>query len=235
MNRGEARGGRLGALVGFREMPENKLDKTEDRVDVMTTEGEPQVLRWVEELQREQSVEINSQRIFKRYYGWVRNFFMRRHMPLERAEELSQDTFFQLFQRIQSFRGDGTFESWLFAITANLLRYERRRLARQMRDAPEVPIESPNPTTGIVFEIADGDELPPEVAYKSERLRALDRAIARLPERPQECIRLRLAGNDYPEIAEILRLKASTARVHVFTARQRLQKEFGEEFSGWND
>jgi RNA polymerase sigma-70 factor (ECF subfamily) len=201
----------------------------------MTTESEPQVLHWVEELQRGRSIEINSQRIFKRYYRWVRSFFMRRHVPLERAEELSQDTFFQLFQRIQSFRGEGTFESWLFAITANLLRYERRRLGRQKRDAPEVPIESPHPTTGAHFEIADGDELPAEAAYKSERLRALDRAIDRLPERAQECIRLRLAGNDYPEIAEILRLKASTARVHVFTARQRLQKEFGEEFAGWSE
>jgi RNA polymerase sigma-70 factor (ECF subfamily) len=201
----------------------------------METVDEREVLRWVQELQRGEEVEANSQRIFKRYYGWVRNFFIRRRMSRERAEELAQDTFFQVFERIRSFRGEGSFESWLFAITANLLRYERRRLSQQKRNAPEVPIELPDPRTGTPIEIVDDARLPEVAAFEKERQQALDRAIAQLPERPQECIRLRLAGKDYPEIAEILRLSASTARVHVFTARQRLQKELGEEFGGWFD
>lgn len=201
----------------------------------METEGTLEVLSWVKGLQRGEGIEANSQRIFKRYYGWVRGFFIRRRLPPERAEELAQDTFFQMFERIQSFRGDGSFESWLFAITANLLRYERRRLSQQKRNAPEVPIEMPDPRTGAPVEVVDSALLPEAAAFERERRRALDQAIARLPERPQECIRLRLAGNDYLEIAEILRLSASTARAHVFTARHRLQRELGEEFSRWFD
>lgn len=201
----------------------------------MATVEEEQILRWVGELQRGEKIEANSQNLFKHYYAWVKNFFVRRNVPPERAEELAQDTFFQVFERIQSFRGDGSFNSWLFAITANLLRYERRRLAQQKRNAPEVPIETPDPRSGTSMEIVDGALLPEAAAYENQRRKALDQAIAQLPVRPQECIRLRLAGNDYPEIAEILRLSASTARVHVFTARQRLQEEFGEEFRGWFD
>jgi RNA polymerase sigma-70 factor (ECF subfamily) len=193
-------------------------------------EGEPQVLRWIGELQRQTRVEINSRKIFDRYYGWVRGFFRRRLSP-ERAEDLAQETLFQALRGIASFRGGGTFESWLFAIAANLLRNERRRLLRQKRAASEVPIEASSAETGV--DLVDAVDSPEAATFQRERLRALDRAVSRLPEKPRLCIRLRLAGYDYPEIAELLEMSPSTARVHVFTARKRLHDEFGEEFGEW--
>lgn len=195
------------------------------------TEGSPDVLGWVAELQRQTNVEFNSRRIFNRYYRWVRGFFSRRGLAAERAEDLAQETLFQALQGIRSFRSGGTFEAWLFAIAANLLRNEKRNLSRLKRAAPEVSIEASSPEIGA--EVVDSADSPEAATFKRERLRALDRAVAELPEKPQECIRLRLAGYDYPEIGEILKLSPSTARVHVFTACQRLRDKFGEEFGEW--
>lgn len=197
--------------------------------------GNTDVLQWVAELQRGHEVEHNSRRIFKLYYGWVRGFFTRRRLPLERAEELAQETLFQAFQHIHSFRGDGSFESWLFAIAANLLRNEHRRLSQLKRDAPEISIETAALDDEKPLELVDNTATPEAAALMRERLRALDGAISKLPDRPRECIRLRLAGHGYAEIAEILRLSPSTARFHVFTARQRLKQELGEELGELED
>ena len=199
------------------------------------TEGGVSVRCWVEELQRGTDVEGNSRRLFTRYYGWVRQFFARRGSSRARAEELAQEVFFQGFQRIGSYRGDGSFEAWLFAIAANHWRNERRRLSRQMRDRPEVSIDARASANGPPIVVADGGESPARSVFNNERLRALETAIDQLPEKPRDCVRLRLTGYDYREIAELLRLSPSTARVHVYTARRRLREQFGDDFGNWLD
>ena len=197
--------------------------------------GEIEVPRWVEELRRGEHVEANSRRVFERYYGWVRSFFSRRGIPRERAEELAQETFLQCFRRIRSFRGQGSFESWLFAIAANHFRNDKRRRSQQKRDRPEVSLDGEAAPGANGLEVVGGTESPAAKAFNKERLKALGKAIDELPEKPGHCIRLRLAGYEYPEIAELLKLSPSTARVHVYTARQRLQDRFGDEFGGWMD
>lgn len=198
-------------------------------------EGDADVLRWVEELRRGVDVETHSRRLFRRYYGWVRGFFERRGIAFQQAEDLAQDTFFQVFREIRSFRGDGTFQSWLFAVAANVFRNERRRLSREKRDAPEIPLEPGDPETGGGIDVADDAASPEQVAFDNERLEALGRAVAELPEQQRACLELRLAGRDPPEIADLLKLSPSTVRVHAFNARRRLQEVLGEEYAKWID
>lgn len=182
-------------------------------------------LAWVAEIRRGHEVEANSRRLFKRFYPWVAGFFVRRHCGHERAEELAQDTFLQVFDRLPSFRAEGTFESWLFAIAANQFRHEQRRLSQAKRNAPEVPIEKAQPI--------DDALQPEERAYRRERLEALAGALEHLPDKPRDCLRLRLAGHDYNEIGELLQIAPSTVRVHVFTARKQLRERFGDALGAW--
>ena len=196
------------------------------------TEGGTEVLGWVAELQRGESVEVNSRRIFRRYYGWVRSFFTRRRSTFERAEELTQETFLQAFQGIGSFRGGGTFESWLFAIAANRWRNERRRSSRQKRDAPEVSLDDELPRRAGSLEIEDDRRSPEETALEKERLSQVMEIIGGLPAKQRQCLQLRFAGYDYSKIAELLRLSQSTVRVHVHAARKRLQDELEEPRDG---
>ena len=191
-----------------------------------------EVLEWIAELQQGNDIEVNSRRIFSRYYGWVRRFFTRRHFSLERAEELTQETFLQAFQRLGSFRGDGTFESWLFAVAANGLRNEWRSLSRQKRDAPEISLDVELPRGGLP-EVDEGVASPEGIALHKERLMSVMRAIELLPKKPRDCLRLRLAGYDYAKIAELLKLSPSTARVHVHTARKRLRETLEGELGHW--
>jgi RNA polymerase sigma-70 factor (ECF subfamily) len=45
------------------------------------------------------------------------------------AEDLTQEAFLQLFRKIQTFRGESAFSSWLHRLTANivLMRFRKKR------------------------------------------------------------------------------------------------------------
>ena len=188
------------------------------------TGGDPEVLSWVAELQRGENVEANSRRVFRHYYGWVKNFFARRRLSPESAEELTQETFLQVFQGIGSFRAGGTFESWLFAIAANRLRNEHRHRLRHKRDAPEVSLDAERPRGGGVPEVEDPSASPEATALEKERLDTVLQTIERLPAQQRNCLQLRLAGYDNGQIGHLLKLSPSTVRVHVHAARKRLKQ-----------
>lgn len=39
----------------------------------------------------------------------------------------------------------------------------------------------------------------------------------------------------YREIAVVLRISVETVKAHLFTARQRLREELGEDYGDWHD
>lgn len=46
------------------------------------------------------------------------------------AEDIAQETFFRAFEKLESFRGDSTFRSWLLKIAINLIRDHSRKAKR---------------------------------------------------------------------------------------------------------
>lgn len=205
----------------------------------MTAEGttDHDLLRRVEQLQERVEVEANSRYLFQRYYRWVRGFFLRRGYAIGEAEDLAQETFLKVFAEIASFRHDGSFESWLFAVAANVHRNELRHWGRQKRDAPEVSLDAP-----VAPGEAPARQLPaPEAGadrqvYEEQRRQVLAQAIDGLPSQMRQCVTLLLDQElKYREIATLLGISTQTVKSHLFQARQRLREELGEELSGWEE
>lgn len=198
---------------------------------------DPDLLRSVRELQAGTRVEASSRRIFERYYRWVWGFFSRRGYSPEDAEDLAQETFLQLFREITSFRGDSSFQSWLFAVAVNLHRNEQRRHKRQKRNALEVPLDAAD---GLADrrrrELTAEQASPAQSAFERERQAALERAVGTLPPQMRHCLELRL-GQDLKcrQIAALLKVSVDTVKAHLFQARQRLRVELGEEYGEWTD
>jgi RNA polymerase sigma-70 factor (ECF subfamily) len=59
------------------------------------------------------------QELFRRYQSRVTTWCARVTHDPERALDLAQEVFLQAFRRLDSFRGDSRFSTWLYAITRN--------------------------------------------------------------------------------------------------------------------
>lgn len=127
-------------------------------------------------------------------------------------EDLVQEAFFRAFRRLESWRGEASFRSWLLTIGANLLRDDyRRRKGRQV-----VSIDD--------HEIADRADPAADLAARDteERLRA---GLAGLPRLQREVFLLRAQqGAEYAEIAAALGTTPGAARVHYHHAVRRLKE-----------
>lgn len=188
------------------------------------------------ELQKRVGVEVNSRRIFEAYYPWVRRFFGRLGYTPQDSEDLAQETFSQVFERLGSFRQDGAFKSWLFAVAANLHRNEYRRRHRDKRNAPEVSIDSAADADGSPPDPASPEASPDRVFFERERHAALARAVEDLPPQMRHVITLRVDQDlKYREIAAVLQISVETVKAHLFQARQRLRTALGEDFVEWED
>jgi RNA polymerase sigma-70 factor (ECF subfamily) len=130
----------------------------------------------------------------------------------DEIDDLVQESFFRAFRRLDGWRGEASFRSWLFAIASNALRDEyRRRKGRQMlsiddRDLPDTA----DPHADLA------------AAETAERLR---QGVAALPRLQREVFLLRSQqGAGYVEIAAALGTTPGAARVHYHHAVKRLKE-----------
>ena len=130
----------------------------------------------------------------------------------DEIDDLVQETFFRAFRRLDGWRGEASFRSWLFAIASNALRDEyRRRKGRRMlsiedRDLPD----SADPHADLA------------AAETADRIRD---GVAALPRLQREVFLLRTQqGAGYVDIAAALGTTPGAARVHYHHAVKRLKE-----------
>src|SRR5919106_2826331 len=81
--------------------------------------------------------------LVRRHAPAVGRFLYSSGASRDEIDDLVQESFFRAFRRLDGWRGEASFRSWLFAIASNALRDEyRRRKGRQMlsiedRDLPD--------------------------------------------------------------------------------------------------
>ncbi len=174
-------------------------------------------------------------RLFDLYSPRLYHFFIRRGFPHQECLDLTQETFLGIYRGMETFRGDASFETWLFKIATNAWRKRLRWGSAGKRGAPEVPLEEegergPLERIAAVAAIAAVDA-PSEEMLRRERSRLLRQAIDRLPEQMRKCLVLRIDQElRYREIAALLRLSPETVKVHLAKARRRLREELGPYF-----
>lgn len=130
----------------------------------------------------------------------------------EDAEDLVQETFLAVLQRIDSFQAGRPFSPWFFRILVN--RGLNARKARSLRTTDEIP--------DAAAARGPGPDRETERALLRDDVAA---ALARLPDRQRTIVRLfELEGFASPEIAEILEISEGTVRWHLHEARKTLRQ-----------
>jgi RNA polymerase sigma-70 factor, ECF subfamily len=138
--------------------------------------------------------------------------------PVE-AQDLTQDAFLQLFRKIQSFRGESSFSTWLHRLTVNivLMRFRKRRFA-------EISLDDPSPSdedVAPVFEISAQDM---RVRGTLDRLQ-IERALNGLPDGYKLMFILHdIQGYGHDEIAQILGCSIGNSKSQLHKARMRMRE-----------
>jgi len=129
----------------------------------------------------------------------------------DRAEEMAQDAFVQIYRNLNKFRADAAFSTWLFAVSLNLYRSSMRH-----KPEPEESIDS-------LLEFAGG-ELPHLRLEQEERDELIRRAVAALPLRYRDAmIVFYFRELDLKETAAILGVSEGTAKSWLHRGREMLR------------
>jgi RNA polymerase sigma-70 factor (ECF subfamily) len=146
------------------------------------------------------------------------------------AEDLTQQAFLQVFQKIGTFRGESGFSTWLHRVTLNVvLMYLRRK-----KPAGTLFQDAERPTSGEVSRQFGVDDV--SLVGAVDRLN-LSRALHQLPSGYRRFFLLHdVIGYKHSEIARILRCSAGCSKSQLHRARRRLRALLqGESWQGQPD
>jgi RNA polymerase sigma-70 factor (ECF subfamily) len=130
----------------------------------------------------------------------------------EDAEDLVQETFLAVLEKVHTFEAGRAFSPWFFRILVN--RGLNARKSRSLRTVEEIPESA-----------ASSLASPEREAERAELRGELGRAMQALPDRQRTIVRLfELEGFASPEIAEILGISEGTVRWHLHEARKTLRQ-----------
>jgi RNA polymerase sigma-70 factor (ECF subfamily) len=156
----------------------------------------------------------------------------------EDAEEVTQETFVQVFKAIDSFRGEAKLSTWLFRIAVNRcknkMKSNRRRVSAGHKDIDDIADHS---TFGAAEGVSVGTVERPDELLEGRRLELIVKAaIMRLePEFRQLVILRDVEDLTYDEIAEVTGLAKGTvkSRIHRGRAqlRARVERILGEKLA----
>ena len=128
-----------------------------------------------------------------------------------RAEEMAQEAFLRAYRGLASWRKEGAFSTWLFALAANFYRSELRRIP-----AHTVPLED-------VSEPAD-PRASDGGLEEHDRDLAVRRAVMALPEKYRDALILFYFHEmDVPAAARSLGLPEGTFKARLFRGREVLR------------
>ena len=146
------------------------------------------------------------------------------------AEEVVQDVIWTVVRKIDTFRGESAFGSWVYRIVANAA-YQKIR-SRQSRGA-ELSLDDVLPRFDEqgrhVASMADWSARVEDPAVQTDLRVALTSAIDKLPTDYRTALLLRdVEGLSHPQIAEALNLSLPTVKSRVHRARLFLRRELGD-------
>ncbi len=172
--------------------------------------------------------------IISRYEAKVMNLALRFTRNQEDAEEVMQDVFTTVYRKIDGFRGQSAFSSWLYRIVVNAafmkLRKKKQSQTVSMEDlAPAVKqycMERESVTNTHSYNITVTRELQ----------EVLQRAIDKLPDQYRAVFVLRdVDGLSNQETGEILDLSIPAVKSRLHRSRIMLRKRlhrYYEDFTG---
>lgn len=135
------------------------------------------------------------------------------------AEECTQEAFVRAFDRLDQFRGDAAFSTWLHAIAVSVIHTKMRR-EKRLGDREE-PLDGGRPLS------LDPPDPQPDLR------RDLERAVDGLDDGQRTVFVMHeIEGFTHREIADVLDVAEGTSKARLSRAREELRRELAHHWSG---
>lgn len=155
--------------------------------------------------------------LVRRYQGRLRGYGSQYLSDSHTTFELVQDAFLNAYRKLESFDENRPFYPWIRTILHNLILNH----FRSQRGKRKVHLQ--------LVDSALCEKITPDPRYKEgqnlERIEALKKCIAKLPEGQRELLRLRYdLGTAVQDIAESMQTSAGSISMRLLRIRKRLKK-----------
>jgi RNA polymerase sigma-70 factor (ECF subfamily) len=143
------------------------------------------------------------------------------------AEDLTQDVFLKVYRNLKTFDVDrGAFQSWLTALTRNLLvDHFRRTRAEQTTHSLDAGWDDPDDMSSPADRVEAREPDPLERSISRELQTLVQKALLKVSPELREAVILRdLKDMDYKEIAEVLRIPEGTVKSRISRGRMELAR-----------
>jgi len=138
----------------------------------------------------------------------------------EDAEEVAQDSFLKAYEKLNTFKGNAKFSTWLYTI---VYRNSITKIRKKKVDTSDID-------DYVIDNHSEGDDFPQIEAMKNEEQQKYVReAIDKLPEKDALLITLfYMNDNSIEEIEQITGLTQSNVKVKLFRARKKMNQELSQ-------
>ena len=159
------------------------------------------------------------QELFRRYQSVVWRVCYSYMRNRQDAEDLTQDVFFKVYRSLNQFEGRSSFKTWLYRVAINTCQNEIRRRGRRPQEA-ETEMET-------IAEIMPSGQSVEKAYQANHKQQLLAQALANLAFDASEILYLKdMEERPYNEIADMLGIGVSAAKMRVQRARLALQAQY---------
>jgi len=155
--------------------------------------------------------------IFLKYKDTVYNVAYGIFSNVEDAQDMTQEVFLHVFEKISQFRFKSSFSTWLYRIVVNMCLNERRK--RQKHDLNASALK------GHYEQMRPSVNTPEDELLKRERQIQAQQALATLKDAHRTILVLReIEGLSYEEMATVLKCSTGRVKSRLHEARMELRR-----------
>lgn len=160
--------------------------------------------------------------LVQRYATPLFNFICRFLSDYDRACDVSQQVFLQLFISLPTLRTGEPLKAWLFQVARNRCLDELRR--KRAIHFSELEAVNDDDELSPLDSMPDSGPLPEELAERHDLQEQLQRAIDTLPPKFRSVVLLRYASQmSFAEIGKVLQMPEATAKTYFQRAKPLLR------------
>ena len=171
------------------------------------------------------------EQVFRDYAPRIYNLALRMLGNDADAEDVTQEVLLQLVRKLDTFRGESAFPTWLHRVTVNAaLAYRRKRASREQHHVHD-PLDSFLEEGKHAAPVRNWWVQPDQLAVDRETQRLIEKAIAALPEIYRDIYVLAdVEGLANSEIGDMLKLSVPAVKSRLHRARLLMRNALAPHF-----